>query len=132
MSRTAYGLWRRVLVCALAYALVLQGFILALDTAQAAVGTASAGRDVASSEFPLCSHGGTAPTGRDAPLRGPLNNSHCIFCIGGTVYVHCAPPAVPQLLGSVLAERVISLAVPTLLAVLVNQIAWPRGPPAAA
>jgi hypothetical protein len=118
-----------VLVCALAYALVLQGLIIASDTAQAAVGS---NNDAPPSEFVLCTHDGAGPTLPRAPLQIPVSDGHCPFCIVGAVYLHCAPPAAPQLLGSILSERVTLLAAPRLLAVLVNQIAWPRGPPAAA
>jgi hypothetical protein len=129
MPRIACGFWRRVLVCALAYALALQGLIIASDTAEAGVGTPG---DAALSEFVLCSHSGAGATLPGAPSQVPVGDSHCIFCIVGAVYVHSAPPAVPQLLGAVLADRVTPLAAQRLLAFFVNQSAWPRGPPAAA
>jgi len=130
MRRVAYGFWRRVLVCALAYALLLQGLIVAWDTAQAAAGTAG---DAAFSEFALCSHsGGTGSTLPGTLPHGPAGDNNCIFCIGGAVYVHCAPPSAAQLIGSIVAEKVTPLAARRLLAVLGNHSAWPRGPPAAA
>ena len=129
MPRIAYGVWRRVLVCALAYALVLQGLIVAWDAAQAAVGTAG---DATLSEFALCSHGGTGPTLPGAPPQGPVGDNNCIFCIAGGVYLDSAPPPAGKVIGGIVAGEVTPLAARHLLAVLVHQSAWPRGPPAAA
>jgi len=129
MLRIAYEFLRRVSVCALAYALVLHGLIIASDTAQAAVGAAN---DSTFSEFVLCTHDGAGPASPSAPSQIPVGDSHCPFCIVGAVYVHCAPPGVPQLLGGVLADGVALLAAQRLLALTFNQSAWPRGPPSAA
>jgi hypothetical protein len=128
MSRVARRLWRRVLVFALAYGLVLQGLIIPWDTARTAFGAAG---DAAFSEFALCSHGGNGSTLPGTLPQDPVGGNNCIFCIVGAVYVNCPPPAA-QAIGSVLAGKVAPLAPPHLAAAFINQSAWPRGPPAAA
>jgi hypothetical protein len=129
MPRIACGLLRRVLVYALAYALVLQGLFISRDSAWAAVGTAG---DAGFSEFTLCSHGGTGPTLPGTPTHGPAGDNNCIFCIVAAVYVDSATPPSTQVIGRVIAGTVTPFAAPVLFALLINQSAWPRGPPAAA
>lgn len=129
MLRVARKVLRRVLVCALAYGLALQGLIISWDAAQAALGTADS---AAFSEFTLCSHGATASTLPGTLPQGPVSDNNCIFCIVGAVYVNCAPASAPHVVHIIITEKVARFAAPRLLAPLVNQSAWPRGPPAAA
>jgi len=128
MAKLSHGVWRRVLTCGLAYALALQGFIFALDigsSAFAADGTAWAG-------FELCTHGGAAPAGPDAPSQGPLGNVHCVFCVAGAVFLNCPPPCTLLCRKLVFTEAAWPLAATDLVAFFVVESAWPRGPPAAA
>jgi hypothetical protein len=112
----------------LTYALVLQGLAFALAPAE----PARDAEDLSWASAELCIHStnGTSVPGK--PGERSAADAHCLFCIPGAVYVDSTPPAAPQLLGSVLAEKVATLTAPRLLALLVHQSAWPRGPPAAA
>jgi len=127
MRRVLHNGWRRVLACLILYALVLQGFLSAAAVGEPALGAAD---NAALAEFALCVHHGDAATLPGAPAQDPSATIHCLFCIAGAVYVNCAPPLAPQLSRAVLAAPVRSLAVPRLVALFVNQSAWPRGPPA--
>jgi len=128
MTRISQGAWRRVIAGALAYALALQSFIFALDigsSAFAADGSAWAG-------FELCSHGNAGATPPGAPAQGPIGNVHCVFCVAGAVFVNCPPPCALQAGKVVLIDAVWPAAAPRLVALFINESAWPRGPPAAA
>src|SRR5260370_18038010 len=82
----ATPLWRQLLGCVLAYALVLQGVLFALSSAELA---ASAAAD-ASQSIELCVHDPADATGQ--PARRPDGNPHCPFC--PAVGQH--PPAAPH------------------------------------
>jgi len=114
--------------CVLACALVLQGLAFALVSAEPPPDAAVPWW--ASSELCIHSANGTSVPAKSGERSAA--DAHCLFCIPGAIYVDSAPPAAPQLLGSVVAGKVTPLAAPRLLAALVNQSAWPRGPPAAA
>lgn len=128
VRRVTHTWLRRVFACALAYALVLQGLGFSLASAEPPPDTDGLGW--ASSALCIHSANGTSVPGK--PGERSAADAHCLFCIPGAVYVGCAPPAAPQLLGSTLVDRVAPLAAPRLLALLLHQSAWPRGPPAAA
>jgi hypothetical protein len=81
---------------------------------------------------PLCLHdGGVAPPTGPSD-QGPAANSHCPFCIACSVYVNCAPPPSPQYAMIVFAGAMTPASASRLLALVVIDSAWPRGPPAAA
>ncbi len=119
--------WRRVLPCVILYALVLQGFLSAVAVGEPALGAAD---NAVWAGVELCVHGGDRATLPGAPEQAPTAGIHCLFCIAGAVYVNCAPPSAPRYSRSVLASLVRPLAAPRLVAFLVNESAWPRGPPA--
>lgn len=119
--------WRRVLSCALAYALALQGFIFAFDASRPAVASTL---DTAWAGFELCSHGVASPTLPEAP-KAPASGSHCIFCTAGIVYVNSAPPAAPYRDAIAVSVAAWPLVAPELVALQINRNAWPRGPPTA-
>jgi hypothetical protein len=129
MARLSHGGWRRIVGCVLAYALALQGFILALDTGRPA---SAAGPDPAWSGFELCTHSSLGSAAPGTPSQSPVGDDHCVFCTAGAVYVSGAPPDAPQYSKVVLADVAWLLAAPRLVAFSVNENAWPRGPPAAA
>jgi hypothetical protein len=127
MRRLLHKGWRRVLACAVLYALVLQGFLYAAAAGEPPLGALD---DAASAGFVLCTHGGDAASPPGAPAQDPPACIHCLFCIAGAVYVNCAPPLAPQLSRAVLASLIRPLTAPRLIALLVSTSAWPRGPPA--
>lgn len=118
--------WRRVLACAVLYALVLQSFLYAVAVGEPALGAAD---NAAWAAVELCVHGGDAAALPGAPQQAPTASIHCLFCIAGAVYVNCAPPSPPRYIRGVLASPVRPFAAPRLVALLVNESAWPRGPP---
>lgn len=123
--------WWRVLSCALAYALALQGFIFAANVG-AAVSVAVSGTErPILAGFELCTHGGTA-TLPDTPQQIPASDDHCPFCISGLLYVNCAPPRTPHGAAVVITRPLWPLAASRLVTLFVNESAWPRGPPLAA
>ena len=119
--------WRRVLSCLLAYALALQGFILAFDASRPAVAAAP---DAVWAGFELCSHSGVGATLPDAP-KAPASGTHCVFCTAGIVYVNSPPPVAPHCSAIAVTNAAWTLVAPELVAFKVNRNAWPRGPPAA-
>jgi len=119
--------WRRVLSCALAYALALQGFIFALDASRPAVVSTP---DTAWAGFELCSHNGAGAASPEAP-KAPASGSHCLFCTAGIVYVNSTPPATHCRDVIAVSATAWPLIAPELIAFHVNRNAWPRGPPAA-
>ena len=122
--------WRRIIACALAYALALQGFLFALNLGSSA---AAAQQDAAAGHFQLCSHDGGGASAPGAPSQAPAGSTHCLFCIcGSTVYVSSAPPATPQYQSAVVASAMAYAAAPRLAGSLTNKNAWPRGPPVSA
>ena len=121
--------YRRFLACALAYALAVQGFLFALDIGGSAVGAANA---AAVGVIELCSHSSNTSDLPGTPSHIPVGDNHCLFCIVGAVYVHCAPPGTPQYDTVAQAQAVWVLPTPELTAPPVNASAWPRGPPTAA
>jgi len=129
MARLWHKALRRVFACTLAYALVLQGLVFALDISRPAfaarAGTAWAG-------FELCSHSGSGSPLPNAPAQGPIGNIHCIFCIAGAAYVTCTPACAVQCGNVVITGAVWLPAAPRLVALRINASAWPRGPPVAA
>lgn len=129
MARISHSAWRRVIAGVLAYALALQGFVFALDLERPAIGAANSATFAG---FELCSHNGGSATLPGAPSQAPVGELHCLFCIAGAVYVNCAPPSAPIWNKIVLINAVWTSTTPRLIALFVNESAWPRGPPAAA
>jgi hypothetical protein len=113
----------------LAYALVLQGLAFALASSAE---PARDGEDLIWASSELCIHSATPSSVPGKPGERSAADAHCFFCTRGAVYVDSAPPAAPQLLGSIIVERVAPLSAQRLLTLLVHQSSWPRGPPAAA
>jgi len=129
MAKISHRTGRRVIAGVLAYALAFQGFLFALDMGQPVI---AATGGAAFAGFELCSHSGAASTVPGAPSQTPVGQIHCIFCIAGAVYVNCAPPCAPLWNTIVLSNAVWPFAAPRLVALAINESAWPRGPPAAA
>jgi Protein of unknown function (DUF2946) len=117
---------RGIFACLLAYALVLQSFIFAVTAGRAMPGSA----DDTPWAAELCSHHGDATGAAGAPSQPPAGDKHCLFCIAGALYVACAPLTTPQYLKKVLGEAIAPLKAPPAVALLINENAWPRGPPA--
>ena len=129
MSRVPCTTWRRVLACALGYALVLQSFLYLA----AGCGMGLQAADGASfAELQLCVHDGGAATLPGPSDRGPAGDCHCPFCLACSVYVNCTPPRSPQYAMIVFAGAMIPVGTSRLLAPVLMASAWPRGPPAAA
>jgi hypothetical protein len=123
--------WRRVVSCALAYALALLGFIIA-ENAGAAASVAVSGADGwILAGFELCAHGAAA-TLPDTPQQIPAGDDHCPFCISGLLCVNCAPPRAPHRAAVATIGAPWPLAASRLVTVFINKSAWPRGPPLAA
>jgi hypothetical protein len=130
MARTSHRTWWRVIAGVLAYALAVQGFVFALDLDQPAIAAANGTAFVS---FELCSHGGGgSATVPGVPSQAPVGELHCLFCVGGAVYVNCAPPCAPLWSKIVLIDAAWTSTPGRLVALFVNESAWPRGPPAAA
>jgi len=130
MRAHRHGGWRRVLSCVLAYALVLQGLLFALDASRPTIGAAT---DAVWAGFELCNHSGAGATVPGAP-KAPESDGHCVlcvFCLAGVVYVNSAPPATPYSGAVVIGNIPWTFVAPELVAFRVNRNAWPRGPPAA-
>lgn len=126
MAKPSHRLWRRVLGCVLAYALALQSFILVLDIGGPAYG---ASQDPVFAGFELCHHGdATLPNG---PAQTPIGG-HCPFCFAGAVFVECPAPCAAHCHTMLFSIAVWPLTAPRLVALFVNESAWPRGPPVAA
>lgn len=125
----ALGCWRWVFTCFLIYALVSQSFIFAAGIGQPAIGAA---QDQGWAGFELCTHGGTGSTLPGTPSQPPAGDNHCPFCIAGAVYLNCAPLGALQYRKVVFADVTWPQAAPRLVALFINENAWPRGPPAAA
>ena len=123
MAKRSHRRSRRILGCVLAYALAIQGLILAFSGEVAF----SPDQTPTFADFALCHHGGTALPDKPAPV-----GEHCPLCFAGAVYVDCAPPWAPQRSERVVSDALWLLVAPRLVAVFVNASAWPRGPPAAA
>jgi hypothetical protein len=131
MAGDSHRAWRRVLAGVLAYALALQGFLFALDIGRPALAADDHADATAWAGFVLCTHGGGASS-PVAPAQTPVGDLHCPFCIAGAVFVDCAPPCPPLWNKIVLTNAVWPSAAPRLVALFVNESAWPRGPPLAA
>jgi hypothetical protein len=132
MARISHRAWRRIFAGVLVCALVLQGFTFAVDILQTALHDAGGARDTDWASFELCTHNGGASASPVTPAQAPVGDSHCPFCLAGTVYVNCAPLGAPQYSKIELTSAVWPLTAPRLAAFFVNENAWPRGPPAAA
>jgi len=123
VAKRSQRMGRRILGCVVAYALALQGLILAIN------GGAALGPDQTPlfAVSALCHHDGTALPDTPAPA-----GAHCPFCFVGAVFLDCTPPWAPQRSALVVGSAVWPLAAPQLVALFVNESAWPRGPPPAA
>jgi len=128
MAKFAHSGWRRVLAGVLAYALVLQGFIVAFDIGRPA---SAAPNGVAWAGFELCSHNADSAL-PGVPAQGPIGNIHCVFCVAGAVFLNCLPPSTPQYSKATFTDAVWHLTTPRLATLVVTESAWPRGPPTAA
>jgi hypothetical protein len=84
------GLWRRMAVGAVVYALVLQGFLFGLAGGQLVANTAA---DQDSPGFELCLHDGDSTPSAPAPIPG--DHVHCIFCIVGSHHAFVTPSVSP-------------------------------------
>jgi len=125
-----HGGWRRVLSCALAYAIALQGFLFTLDASRPVIASTP---DAAWAGFELCSHSGAGATLPDAP-KAPTSDGHCIFCVfclAGSLYVSSAPSVTPDRGAIAVSRAAWALVAPSLISLKVNRNAWPRGPPTA-
>jgi hypothetical protein len=117
---------QRVIALVAAYAIAFAGVISGLVAAQAAAETAGRTDPI------LCHSSAATTTLPDAPRQIPVGDNHCAFCVSGPPYVNCAWPRVPY------AERLAMIAVPPplapprLIARVINENTWPRGPPIAA
>jgi hypothetical protein len=129
MARISHAAWRRVIAGVLVYALAFQGFVFALDIGRPAIAAVDG---VAFAGFELCTHNTAGTSGPGAPAQAPAGDLHCMFCIAGAIYVNCAPPCAPLWNKIVLSNAVWPAAAPRLVALFVNESAWPRGPPTAA
>jgi hypothetical protein len=127
-AMTSHRVGRRILSCVLAYALALQGFIFAATIDGPAISAANA---AAWTGFQLCTHDGGSAALPGAPSQAPAGDGHCIFCLGGAVYVDGARPSAPHYSKVGLTNVAWPRAAPRLVAFFVNESAWPRGPPAA-
>jgi hypothetical protein len=125
-AMSSHGIWRRTLSCALAYALVIQGFVFAAGIAAPAIGASDA---ATWSGFELCQHGGTGSPA--VPAKAPDDNC-CVYCTIGGLYVASAPPSTPQYDIADFTTAAWRHAAPRLVTLLVYGSAWPRGPPSAA
>jgi hypothetical protein len=121
--------WRRILACLLAYTLVLQAFVFAVEIGHAAAGPADG--SAAWAGFELCSHHSDGAVSPDAPAQAPVDCLHCQFCIAGAVYLGCAPPSIPPFSTIIFTVAAWSLARPQLPVLFANESARPRGPPVA-
>ena len=122
--------WHRLrcaFTCLLLYAFVLQGFILAASVGQPEIGTAERSTWAG---FELCTHGGAIPPA--TPSKTPVADTCCIFCVAGGAYVNCGPTSAPKYSNIEFTGAVWPLTAPRLDAFLVNESAWPRGPPSVA
>lgn len=125
MGKRSQRMSRRILGCVLAYALAVQGLILAFSG-----GTVSyPDQTPVFAGFTLCHHDGTASP--NAPAQAPACD-HCPFCFAGAIYLNCTPPWAPHRSALVVSDAAWPLAAPHLAAFFINASAWPRGPPAAA
>jgi Protein of unknown function (DUF2946) len=131
MRRISRNSWGRVFACVLAYALVLQGFFFAFGMGRPAI---AAAENAALPGFALCTHHGDGSALPGAPSQNPVGDQHCPFCIAGASagYVKSAPPIAPEYRKVALTNATWPLAPQRLVAFLVNESSWPRGPPAAA
>ncbi len=111
----------------MAYAFALQGLVFALDIGSAAF---AAKNGAASAGFELCTQGGSVAAAPRVPDRGPMGNVHCMFCVAGAVFLDSTPPPPPHYHEVLLAGAVTTLSAPHLVTLLINDSAWPRGPPA--
>jgi hypothetical protein len=85
-GRRSRTFWPQLIGCIVAYALVLQGMLVALSAAQVAVASASADGGLA---VALCLHDpDTAPIRPDHPGD---DKAHCAFCIAGAHQLLAAP-----------------------------------------
>lgn len=124
-------MWRRVLSCALAYVLVLPGFVIAPNPGAAASVAVSGAERLIVTGFELCTHGGAA-TQPDTPQQIPASDDHCPFCICGLLYVNCAPPRAPHTAAIAIIRAPWPLTPSRLVTLVINESARPRGPPLAA
>jgi hypothetical protein len=120
----AWDRLRYAFTCFLLYAFVLQGFILAASVGQPEIGTAERSTWAG---FELCTHGGAIPPA--TPSKTPVADTCCIFCVAGGPYVNCGPTFAPEYSNIAFTDAVWPLTAPRLDAFLVNESAWPRGPP---
>jgi len=120
------GHLRRATVCALAYVLVLQGFLFALG-----VVCPVAAQSASLTQFQLCSHDVSGEASPGTPPHSPLNDNHCPLCVAAAAYLDCAPALVPA--WSQLAFRKAAWIPAPVRAVTLFAFApaWPRGPPRA-
>jgi hypothetical protein len=114
------------MACALAYALVLQGLLFALESGSAAI---AAAQDPALAAFQLCGHGPADATLPGTPSQSPIDDAHCWLCIAGAVYVDCAQTSAPPSSEAVFATAVWPLAPTRRAAPFVNKGTWSRAPP---
>jgi hypothetical protein len=115
---------RYAFTCFLLYAFILQGFILAASVGQPEISTAERSTWAG---FELCTHGGAIPPA--APSKTPVADTCCIFCVACGGYLNCGSTSASEYSNIAFTDAVWRLTVLRLDAFLVNESAWPRGPP---
>jgi hypothetical protein len=73
---------------------------------------------------------GAIPPAR--PSKTPIADTCCIFCVAGGAYVNCGPTSAPECNNIAFTDAVWPLTALRLDVFLVNESAWPRGPPSVA
>jgi hypothetical protein len=125
MLELLHSCGRRVVAGALIYALLLQGLVFSAEFAQAAAG------DPTVAGFELCSHTGGAASA-DQPAQPPAGGTHCPFCVAGAISLNAPPPCAPHYHNVEFSAAAWHSTAPRLIALFINESAWPRGPPSAA
>jgi len=131
MPRQMRDKWRRVIACAVAYALAAQSLVFALAIGQAA-SAADGVNDPNWRGFVLCSHLASDQSSTATKAPAPLQQTHCPFCLAGAIYVSCVPPATPPWNEVVLNTAIWLPVAQPLIALVIDGSGWPRGPPIAA
>jgi Protein of unknown function (DUF2946) len=116
---------RRIIACALIYALALQGIAFSLATARAA-GVAG---DVDWGGFELCHHGGDTSSQPGHAPDTPDDSGHCVFCFAAGPYVLGPPAFTPEFSTIVVAIVAWPFATWRLPAKAVDANARSRAPP---
>lgn len=114
---------RRIIACGLAYLVALQGVAFAFGGFEPDISA----NDISIGDFQLCHHDPEDSPGQPAQIPGA--DTHCPLCFIGTLCLNSTPPLV--VVGYTAAyEEVAWPSFPgSLITPVLNQNAWPRGPP---